>query len=50
MATLNGRIEGRDRTQHYQYNKEYIKEKSKQNYHDNIEVKKVKMKEYGDKH
>ena len=46
MATLNGRIEGRDRKEHYQDNKEYIKEKSNKNYHDNIEARKAQKKEY----
>ena len=50
MATLNGRIECRDRKEHYQDNKEYIKAKSNKNYYDNIEYRRAKNKEYRDNH
>ena len=50
MATLNGRIEGRDKKEHYQDSKEYIKEKSKKNYHDNIEARREQHKEYAKQH
>ena len=41
MATLNGRIEGRDRKQHYQDNKEYIKAKSNKKNYDNFTIQKI---------
>ena len=50
MATLNGRIEGRDLKEYYQDNKQYIKEKSNKNYHNNVEARKEQRKEFREQH
>ena len=50
MATLNGRVEGRDRTEHYQDNKEDINQKTNKVYHDNIEARREQHKENANKH
>ena len=48
MATLNGRIEARNKHEWYQDNKEHVKEKAKQDYHNNIETRREQRKEYRD--
>ena len=48
MATLNGRIEARNKHEWYQDNKEHVKEKAKQDYHSNIETRREQRKEYRD--